>query len=42
MSTDSGQDGDVIRVPIGVFEGIADVEDGNTASKEDLEDVLKF
>lgn len=42
MSTDSDRDENVLRVPIGVFEGITDVEEGNTASKEDLEDVLKF
>lgn len=30
------------RIPIGVFQGILDIEKGNTASKEDIESALKF
>lgn len=39
---DSSDDGDEPVVPEGVLEGINDIEDGNTASKEDLESLLKF
>lgn len=38
-SSDDGRDP---RVPEGVLEGIQDIEDGNTASKADLESLLKF
>lgn len=30
------------RVPEGVLRGIEDIAEGNTASKEDIESVLKF
>ena len=50
MSLDSGEagaredasDGEEPLVPEGVLRGIEDVEEGNTASKEDIESVLKF
>jgi len=35
-------DGDDPLVPKGVLRGIEDIEEGNTASKEDLEELLKF
>lgn len=30
------------KVPEGVLEGIKDIAEGNTASKEDLAEVLKY
>lgn len=39
---DSTDDGGDPLVPEGVLRGIEDIEEGNTASKEDLESVLKF
>lgn len=44
MTNDSESvDGDgVPRVPAGVLEGIENLANGNTASKEDLEDALSF
>jgi hypothetical protein len=35
-------DGDDPVIPEGVLRGIEDIEDGNTASKEELESLLKF
>lgn len=35
-------DGDEPLVPEGVLRGIDDIEEGNTASKEELESLLKF
>ena len=29
-------------IPEGVLKGIEDIEEGNTASKEDIESILKF
>lgn len=40
--SDDGSDGDEPLVPEGVFRGIEDIEDGNTASKEDLDSLLNF
>lgn len=39
---EGSDDGDEPLVPEGVLDGIDDIEDGNTASKEDLESLLKF
>jgi hypothetical protein len=36
------EDGDRPKVPEGVLRGIEDLEEGRTASKEDLKDALKF
>lgn len=36
------EDGDRPAVPEGVLRGIEDIIEGNTASKEDLEAVLKY
>jgi hypothetical protein len=33
---------DNIKVPVEVLEGINDIAEGNTASKEEIESVLKF
>ena len=38
----SSDDGEDPVVPEGVLEGIDDIEDGNTASKADIESLLKF
>jgi hypothetical protein len=35
-------DGDAPLLPEGVLRGIEDIEEGNTASKEDLEALLNF
>lgn len=35
-------EGDDPSVPEGVLRGIEDIAEGNTASKEDIESVLKF
>ena len=35
-------DGDDPVVPEGVLRGIEDIEEGNTASKEELESLLEF
>lgn len=35
-------DGDAPVIPEGVLRGIEDIEEGNTASKEELESLLKF
>jgi len=39
---DEHADGDDPVVPEGVLRGIEDIEEGNTASKEELESLLKF
>ena len=39
---DSSDDGEDPLVPEGVLRGIEDIEEGETASKEDIESVLKF
>ena len=36
------EDGDRPAVPEGVLRGIEDIADGNTASKENLESLLKY
>jgi len=46
-STDDGREDDVEdggrpEVPEGVLRGIEDIAEGRTASKEDIESVLKF
>ena len=35
-------DGETLLVPEGVLRGIDNIANGNTATKEDLRDVLKF
>lgn len=40
--TDGDGDVEEPQVPEGVFRGIEDIAEGRTASKEDIEDVLKF
>lgn len=35
-------DGERPLVPVGVLEGIENIKNGNTASTEDIESVLKF
>jgi len=39
---DGVEDGDRPEVPEGVLRGIEDIEEGRTASEEDLESVLKY
>lgn len=39
---DDAEDGDRPEVPEGVLRGIEDIAEGDTASKEDLESVLKY
>jgi hypothetical protein len=39
---DGAEDGDRPEVPEGVLRGIEDIDEGRTASKEDLESVLKY
>lgn len=39
---DEAEDGHRPEVPEGVLRGIEDIEEGRTASKEDLESVLKY
>jgi len=39
---DDREDGDRPDVPEGVLRGIGDIAEGNTASKEDLESLLKY
>lgn len=39
---DDAEDGDRPKVPEGVIRGIEDLDEGRTASKEDLESVLKY
>lgn len=39
---DDAEDGERPEVPEGVLRGIEDLDEGRTASKEDLESVLKY
>ena len=42
LSGDDVEDGDRPEIPEGVLRGIEDIAEGETASKEDLESVLKY
>lgn len=42
QSQDDCERDDEATVPVGVLEGIEDLEDGRTLSDEELDDVLKF
>lgn len=41
-SEGGSSDSDEPQVPEGVLRGIEDIEEGNTASKDDIDEALKF